>query len=185
MSLWLLIPVFFPLALLIAAVVLPVRFRLRAQVDQASRLRLDVHAFGGVTPALCLVDTASKQKKAPHKPEKKSSAGSKSGISRISESGVLRLVVEVIRQFKFIWLQGEAEFGFDDPADTGAVFGMIAPVVYTGKYGAGFDFDIKPNFNRCCVRGKIDAAVELIPVRIIPPVLRFGWANIRSEIWNR
>lgn len=182
MALGLLILVAVPVVLVIAVVLLPLRLRLRGQVDRTSRLRVDVYPLVGTTLAIPVVDTARKRSKKPRKPGKRSSVRSARSASRWAERGFLNLIVELLRQFKIAWIRGEAEFGLDDPADTGALYGALAPFVYTGKHCADIDLDIRPDFNRQHIAGRIDAAVDLVPIRLVPPVLRFvARTGLRSK----
>lgn len=174
MALALLIIIAGPVALVIAAVLLPLRLRLRGQADRTSRLRVDVYPFAGMTPAVPVFDTARKRKKQPRKSKKRSSARSAKSASRWTERGILNLIFELAGQFEIAWIRIEAEFGLDDPADTGTLYGALAPFVYTGRFGADIDLDIRPDFNRQHIAGKIDAAVDLVPIRLVPPVLRFA-----------
>lgn len=182
MALALLIVVAFPVALVMAAVLLPLRLRLRGQADRTSRLRVDVYPFVGTGLAIPVFDTARERTKKPRKPSKRSSARSAKSASRWAERSVLKLIVDLIGQFKIAWIRVEAVFGLDDPADTGALYGALVPFVHTGRHWADIELDIRPDFNRQHIAGKIDAAVDLVPIRLVPPVLRFAAsAGFRSK----
>lgn len=182
MAFWLLILIAVPVVLMIAVVLFPLRFRLRGQADRTFRVRLDVSLPGGVMPAIPVIDTARKRKKPPTKPKKRSSLRSAKSASRFTERAVLDLIVELIRQIKIVWIRVEAEFGLDDPADTGALYGALVPLLQTGRHCAGIDLDIRPDFKETRIAGKIDAAVDLVPIRLVPPILRFASrTNFRSR----
>ncbi len=172
---WLLAILTVLVALLIAIVVLPVRFRLRGQAGEETRVRLDISTFGGIVPAVPVFDTAKKQKGPPKKRKPAGAAESRKSTSKLPYRGLFRLVIELLGQFRFVWIRGEAEFGFDDPADTGTVYGILAPIIYTGRHAADLDLDIRPDFEKSGISGRLDTAVEVIPIRLLPPILRFGW----------
>ena len=72
-------------------------------------------------------------------------------------------------------LSAKGEYGFDDPADTGMVCGMLAPWLYSCPPGSKVSLDLYPVFGRACLSGALDATVEVTPASLIPPVWRFAW----------
>lgn len=173
-----------PVIVLIVAILLPVRLRLRGWLDQDARLRVDVHTFGGVAPAIPVFDTARKARKSPKKPKRPDGKKTAKKGRGTALRGAWQLLVDLAEQMRIAWIRGEADFGFSDPADTGMVYGALAPIVQIGKHAAHIDLVIRPDFHREGISGNIDAAVDLVPVRLVPPVLRFGWTNLRSDKWN-
>ncbi len=178
--LWLLVIAAVLIALVIATIVLPVRLRLQGQMGEEIWLRLDLHTLGGLAPAIAVLDTAKRWKGKPRsKKQKKERAASSShsarSLTRLPIRNIFRLVVELLRQFRIVWIRGEGEFGLDDPADTGTLYGILASVIYAGRHAADIDLDIRPDFGKSCLSGRIDTAVDVIPLRLLPPVLRFGW----------
>ncbi|MCR9135199.1 MAG: DUF2953 domain-containing protein [Alphaproteobacteria bacterium] len=178
MAIWLLVIVAVPVVLVIAVVLLPLRLRLRGQADRRSRVRLDVSVLGGVIPAIPVVDTARKSKRQSTGSDKRKPVRKAKSASRLAEGDVVRLIVELIRQIRIVWIRVEAEIGLDDPADTGALYGALAPIIHTGRHWAGFNLDIRPDFSGTRLAGKIDAAVDLVPVRLVPPLWRYASRNI-------
>jgi len=182
MALGLLIVIAVLLVLVGAAVLLPLRLRLRGQADRTPRLRVDVYPLAGEWLAIPVFDTARKRAKKPRKSRTRFAARSAKPASRWTGRGFLNLLVELISQFRIAWIRVEAEFGLDDPADTGALYGALVPFVYSGNHCAGIDLDIRPDFNRHHIAGRIDAAVDLVPIRLVPPLLRFAAsAGFRSR----
>jgi hypothetical protein len=68
-------------------------------------------------------------------------------------------------------LRLRATFGFDDPADTGEVFGMLTPLVY-GLPAERCDFQIRPDFDRRRFEGSAELSLHLTPLSVAWPVLR-------------
>ncbi len=183
---WLLVIAAVLIALLIAVLVLPVRFRLQGQAGETIRLRVDLHTLGGLGPAVAVLDTAKRRNGKPRRERKKkekaaASSHSARSLSRLPIRNIFRLIVELLRQFRIVWIRGEGEFGLDDPADTGTLYGILAPIVYTVRHAADIDLDIRPDFEKSCLSGSIDTAVDVIPFRLLPPVARFGWRTFGPE----
>ena len=67
-----------------------------------------------------------------------------------------------------------------DPAETGLVFGLLTPLIY-GARSDTVRLDVRPDFDRLCAEGHLDAIVQITPVRLVPVALRFGWANLKRQ----
>ncbi len=187
---WLLLFAAVLIALLTAVIVLPVRFRLRGQAGDKTWIRLDIQTFGGVAPAIAIFDSAKGRKEKPGKErqkKEKAAGSSRSGrsFSNLPVRSLFGLIVDLLRQFRIVWIRGEAEFGLDDPADTGTVYGILAPLIYGGGHAADIDLEIRPDFEKSCLSGKIDTAVDVMPFRLLPPVLRFGWQTFGPGSWTQ
>lgn len=87
------------------------------------------------------------------------------------------LVGGLLRQFRILRIEAEADFGFDDPADTGAVYGLLAPFAFGLPPGTRSSVVLRPDFETPRLSGRIDATVEVTPIRLLPPALRFAWRS--------
>ena len=78
-----------------------------------------------------------------------------------------------------------ANFGLDDPADTGCAYGALAPALLVATR-LGWHVDCQPNFLRPCLAWSCAATFRVIPLSVIgaaltftfsPPVLRalYAW----------
>jgi hypothetical protein len=76
-----------------------------------------------------------------------------------------------VRRFT-VAAQGDVRLGLSDPADTGTLWGVSAPflVPFTERLG----LRVQPSFvgAECSFTGQ--AAVAVVPVTVVVPVLRFG-----------
>lgn len=66
----------------------------------------------------------------------------------------------------------QMEFGFEDPADTGRVYGALCPML-AATAGAGFEVRCQPNFSRTCLEGSGATAVRIRPISIIGVTVAF------------
>jgi hypothetical protein len=174
--LWLVLWVFAALlALLVAALSLPVRIRVNAQ-SSPRRILVDTIWLGGLTPPIRVIDSDRRSA------GRKTKARTKSrGLRWKPPRGIPALIGDVLGKFKITQLRAEGEFGFDDPADTGAVFGMLTPLIYGGPQVAGVSVDLRPVFGGRRLAGSLSAAVEVTPAALIPPALRFAWRNLADR----
>jgi len=172
--------------LLIIAVSVPLRLRLQAHSEPSPAVRLQGTVRG--LPYLTFLDsektggtpgqTADKEEKATRATEQKPDKHSKNqrGVPR----GVLRLVRDVLARIRIVGLRASGTFGLADPADTGIAFGLLTPLIYGTRSGT-VQFDVRPDFDRACASGTLDAIVEVQLISFVPPAVRFGWRNMRER----
>jgi hypothetical protein len=67
-----------------------------------------------------------------------------------------------------------ARFGLDDPADTGAAWAAIAPLTLAARSWPNVELDVAPDFAEPGIRGESLAAVRVLPIRALPPLVGFG-----------
>ena len=85
---------------------------------------------------------------------------------------VLRLLADLGRQVRFEDLYLRAEFGLDDPADTGWVYGALAPLLVAGTRG-GFNVAWQPNFNRAGLQGSCGGRMRVRPISLVAILVGF------------
>ncbi|MCP4384565.1 MAG: DUF2953 domain-containing protein [Hyphomicrobiales bacterium] len=168
--------------LLIAVVSLPLRIRLRARSTPRGRIQVHVAAFGGFVPAICVIDSDRWRAK-PKREEKDRRTSRTRNISRSLKLArqLPSLLSELIRRFRIFQIRAEGEFGLDDPADTGVVFGLLAPFVYGIPRTSGISLDVRPVFGQPCLSGRLDATVAVSPATLLPPVFRFAWRTFGPQ----
>ena len=90
--------------------------------------------------------------------------------------GLIGGVLRCIRVDRF---RVDCTFGLGDPAETGQVFGVLAPFVYGTRWawGRADAVALTPVFDRACLEGEADVALAVTPMRLLGPVLRFAWAT--------
>jgi hypothetical protein len=137
--------------LTVALLFLPVRFRIWLSAPPHARLRIHVAPFAGVMPQFELVDSQNAEKDTPagDGPDQSPSKQDRRGVrwqSRVVLSATTRFVADLIRACRVEEVHADLDFGFDDPADTGQVFGLLAPWAY-GLNGVAPDaLHIRPDF---------------------------------------
>lgn len=89
----------------------------------------------------------------------------------------------LLRVFRIERLRLEGTVGLGDPADTGTVWGMIAPAICAAENALGgrVHLALRPDFERVRLHGSVDGEIRIMLARAIPPVARFGWALLRSR----
>ena len=165
------------LAAVAALLCLPVRLRLFAKSEPARVARVDLGLLGGWVPWIALFDTERpKRRKAKQKREKKRMSRKRRRRGRIPRGlpGLLRGLLAQVRVERF---ELDCTFGLGDPAETGQLFGVLAPLQYgtAWAWGPGTRIALVPDFDRARLDGRADVILSLVPIRWLPPVLRFAW----------
>ncbi|NNE86838.1 MAG: DUF2953 domain-containing protein [Silicimonas sp.] len=161
--------------LLVLALALPVDVRFRLSRSAELRFAADVRAFGGWGPWVKI--TPGKKKPKPKPPAQRHKKKRKKWSMPVNRpwqdvfAAVKCLISDLLGAFSIHELRVEGEFGAYDPADTGAIYGMLAPFVYSpcGQV------NISPNFEGPCLKGQCVAVLRFTPFALAPPFLRFGW----------
>ena len=107
---------------------------------------------------------------------KRSGGGLRMGLAVLRTHGLFhqvgRLVTRLLRQLKLQRLHLQADFGFDDPSDTGMVYGMLSPLLVMADV-RGFDVHCRPMFLEAGVKGVLGATVQVRPLSVAATVLAF------------
>lgn len=175
--LWLLAAMF---ALLLVALAAPLQIECRASVGDAFRYSVALRPFGRLGPRFAVVDsdkpTRKKEKKA--RPERKSKTGVKpQSDPRKIVAAAFRLISEIFASLSVDKAAFDLRFGASDPAETGAIFGCLAPLIYGTQSGRGMDVRVEPVFDRVLFDGRAELNVKLRPARLVLPLVRFGWTT--------
>ena len=142
--------------------------------------RVELGLLGGWVPGIAVVDTERprKRKAGREKEQKHKKRRRKGGGARFLQGlpGLVRGLLRPVRVERFIL---DCTFGLGDPADTGQLYGMLAPVQRgtAGLGGPGTRITLVPDFERARLEGRADVVLSLVPVRWLPPVLRFAWGT--------
>lgn len=189
-----------------ALVLLPVRLRLLAATEPVRQWRLEVGLLGGLLPRWTAFGSRSRQPsprpddQAAQWPER--SAGAAAARPRRPRSGprprrrawlrrqVARRIPVLLREAAALLrdllgcvrverLQAAGRFGFDDPADTGQAWGLVAPWLYAVP-GARARCDIAPDFERPGLHGHAEAQLRVVPAALLLQTLRHAWRVLRG-----
>jgi hypothetical protein len=85
---------------------------------------------------------------------------------------VVRLAVALLRRVKFERLQLDTVFGFENPADTGFVYGCLSPVLVMADV-RGLNIRCRPMFLESGVRGTFRATIRVRPLLVVGPMVAF------------
>lgn len=186
--LWAVLIALAALALLLA---LPVRLTIHAQSGAPSQLVARVNVLGGAVPAITLVDRdpktvseARKRKKTEKKAKKKAEKQRKKQAGETSHGppvrawlrGLPRLLCDLLGEVHFERLQAQLIFGFEDPSDTGVLFGYLAPWMYGLAPATGINLQAQPDFAQARLEGVLDATIKVTPGKLIKPIMVYVWS---------
>lgn len=168
-------------ALCLVIVAMPVRFDLRLAADTGLRYGVFVRPFFGTGPEIALVDSSRAAK--PAKKRKAVAKRKKTSRWRPSARALLaagpELLRGLLRAVRFERVRLDAVFGLDDPADTGQLYGMLCPLIYTSIPSQHATIDLRPVFDRPVLKGALEAQFRVAPLRIAGALIRFGWRIFR------
>ncbi len=170
--------------LLLLLLVTPLTARLRFESTPRSRWRLGVGVLGGVL-RFPVYDSASSAKpprppasEHEQEPAKAPSPSASGGPSRTRLlRRVPRLLLELFGCIRIDHARLDCTFGFDDPADTGSAYGLLAPLLFASPWRQ--QLSVQPDFSGERFSGEGDVSLRLTPVCLVAPALTFAW-----EVWR-
>jgi hypothetical protein len=165
------------LAILLAALLLPwhVRFVGRTAPPRA---RVELRLFAGYAPAIPVPLGPSKKKDRDAKHEEEKTRRRKKRRHRMP-AGITDLAFGVLDAIRLRRFRIAGRIGLEDPADTGILWGYLAPFAY-GLSGPVQIIDLAPDFNGPCVDLEASGDIAIRPVRLLRAGAAFGWANMRA-----
>jgi hypothetical protein len=165
------------IGLLLLAVLTPWHVRLAGRTAPLGA-RVEVRLLAGYAPAIRF-PVGPRAKKAqqakPSKPRKARKRRRRRSVPR----GVGDLVLGLLAAFRIRRLHLSGRIGLDDPADTGALWGQLTPLVY-GLGGPSREIALAPAFDGPCLDLEGFAEVAIRPVRLLRAGLGFALANRRA-----
>jgi hypothetical protein len=169
------------LALLVGLLAVPVVFVIDAERDETVSAEWQVSwLFGLVTIRLTNTRPSSSMPAAGTRGARASSTGGKragrQGVAVWGTQGlvrrVVRLAIALFRKVELERFHVDAAFGFENPADTGFVYGCLSPVwVLAGA--RGLDIQCTPLFLECGVRGVFGATIRTRPLSVLGTIICF------------
>lgn len=113
---------------------------------------------------------ASDLKRQP-KPKQKSSVGRAQRAAGAS----VRMIMQVLRRISVLEASVEGTFGLPDPADTGAVYGVLTPLIFATPRSSRARWAIEPDFHNAGFSGTAALRLRLRPVALVSPLTAFVW----------
>ena len=180
------------LALVITIVCSPVHLVLAIEKREETRFQFELRLFSRHLPRLFHIERGSTDGEhiAAEAEEglAKPTGENRGGRFRLSRARLIAMARDVpsvlgdtLRGIHFDRLRVRGTVGFEDPADTGEVYGYLCPFnqVFSSKR---FDVCITPDFASSQIMGRAEAALHFIPARLAYPTLRFLFMHL---VWRR
>lgn len=173
------------LALIILLIALPVRLRLRLSAAPTIEAGAEIRLLGGIAPPIrmaVLPRAASARRKSkasetagpPRRPCIGRARRKRQGAATRMVSAAPGFLAGLIRRIHLDRIAIDGDLGLGDPADTGALFGWLMPLLHAVR-SPRFQLDLRPDFSAARLSGRAEAVVSLTPVTLLPPVARFLW----------
>ncbi|MHA6261678.1 DUF2953 domain-containing protein [Arenibacterium sp. CAU 1754] len=166
------------LILLLALIATPLHLRLTARVGSHNQAVLRASALGGLAPGVRLFDTDAPAKP---KPPLDDSARSRGSISPRVARHIPSLLRGLLSQFSLVELRITGAVGLGDPADTGALFGTLAPAIYGPPPSERISVTVRPLFDRAHLEGELALAIRFVPILLAGPLIRFGLQVLKNR----
>ena len=114
------------------------------------------------------------------RPARKTAAGrwrrARMGIAALRTRGLPgrlgRLAWALLRRAKLEEFQVRTAFGFDNPAETGVVYGLLSPLLMVAS-ARGLDLECRPMFEESGLRGSFIAKVHVRPLSVAGSLVAF------------
>lgn len=170
-------------ALILVLLVTPVTLNVTMRTSPKWRLKIAARLLGGLTPSIPIHDSDRPRPKKKKKPspaperQKKKAGPSRPALARIRRavSAAPHLLIDLLRPIHIQYLKVDMDVGLLDPADTGQLFGLLVPVIYSRRQSEAVSIAVRPDFTSARLSGEVTAALNFIPVAFIPPAIRFAW----------
>ncbi|UWQ60992.1 DUF2953 domain-containing protein (plasmid) [Leisingera caerulea] len=157
------------LGLIVLVLVLPLRIELVLRKEAGLVFSAALRPLGGFGPRIRL----SGRRKTPAAPKKPSRKRRYETRRIVPAAG--RLAAAVLRRIRIRALILDAKFGSGDPAETGQLYGTLAPLVYGTLPARRLQVSLEPVFGRAVLSGRAELDVSVVPAALIGPAVRFGW----------
>ena len=110
------------------------------------------------------------------RPKKRRARGRRMAVALLRTRGLLerivRLALALLRRVKLERLQLDAMFGFENPAETGFVYGCLSPVLVMADL-QGLNVRCRPMFLESGLRGALRATIRVRPLVLVGPMVAF------------
>jgi hypothetical protein len=109
-------------------------------------------------------------------PKKRRGRGRRMAVAVLRTRGlferVVRLARALLRRMTLERLQLDTTFGFENPADTGFLYGCLSPVLVMADV-RGLNIRCRPMFLESGVRGAFRATIRVRPLLVVGPIVAF------------
>jgi hypothetical protein len=169
--------------LALAVLATPVKLEFTMRSSPRRRVKIAARLLGGLTPPIVIHDSDRQGRKAKHrqavvKPGRRERGKmSRQALARVRRAIIAapHLLADLLRPIHIEQLTADADIGLADPADTGQVFGLLAPVIYSRLASDVLSIAVRPDFMTPGFSGEVFAKLSVTPVAFIAPATRFAW----------
>jgi hypothetical protein len=170
-----------PIALIVAMLAVPLVLFIEAERTDTLKVRWRLFwLFGLIRPRSRKRSTPSAPERADdrpaHTPKNRKGRGRRMAVAVLRTRGlferVVQLALALLRQVTLERLQLETMFGFENPADTGFVYGCLSPVLVMAHV-RGLNIHCHPMFLESGVRGAFRATIRVRPLLVVGPIVAF------------
>ena len=168
------------LALLLLSIPLDLAFSFEREQQFRARARIG-WLFGRVGKNIGGGTTQHKEAKSPRQsePAKPEKGGSNLRLltSLVRDGALndfLRLARRIFSTVNVRRLNVQLHVGLDDPAETGLLWGAVAPVVAYADFLRPGAVALEPDFTGPRFAGQGSASLRIVPLRWLPPILLFA-----------
>ena len=174
--LWLL---FAMLVLVCLLLITPVFVSVHLATSPQFAYRVEMRALAGLAPRLTLTKeprkgSVAKPNPKPAKPKRRRMSRFK-GVHGSVVRAVPPLIGGILHRIHLAELHIDADYGLNDPADTGQLCGLLMPLQYTCPMAASVSLDLRPDFTRTCLNGSLTAIIRVTAAALLVPVSQFAW----------
>lgn len=167
------------LAALLLAILTPMHVRLRVEKAGSWTVRVDIAPVFGLVPVPAFGAGCKRRPTKATDPDRRTrtrpAASGRRGFPARRIAAVPELVRGLLSPIRIARLEVDARFGLDDPAETGAVYGWLTPMLFTLGNRPPVVVALAPVFSGAHLEGRALAAVRVVPARLLPPAVRFAW----------
>jgi hypothetical protein len=184
---WLAIAATAVLLLIVAALAVPVQFDVQAELSDRWRGRVTLRWLFGLLEVPLTGGSRSARPPRTRKP-RKPSRRRPSIRPVLATPGLAGRTVEfledLVTRIQVRAFQLKAEFGVDDPADTGQIYGALVPVLVLASV-RGMDVRCRPDFTRARLEGACTGSVSVRPLAVFGVVVRFLLSPPVRHAWRQ
>lgn len=158
----------------------PMRIEARAVFPEEKFLRTRIRFLWGSTPWVRLPAVSLPRRDGSESRTRRASKKKKAGgrMKSLFSAGP-KIIRSLLAAIKFECGEVKLEYGSGDPADTGMLFGYMAPIIYANPAADKFKFSAIPHYDDEVFRFEGVAQILFRPAYLLPAIALIAWKLIR------
>ncbi len=88
------------------------------------------------------------------------------------------LISKIVERVKLERVEANIRFGLSDPADTGALYGVLLPLLQSINISQQTNVVLHPDFGNQVFGGRGHMGARFVPITLIAAMLSFAWATM-------